>query len=176
MFETTEKNIYLSSLPNVDGDPSEPPERHVVTRDLAVVTGFVQKWDRAGRGVFFCVGTVSGPRRIKEAIVETPAYHSDIDFKSVDADEVTVRQALRNARYRPSMLVRSGGGLHAYWRFKEPMATQPQRERIEASLRQLADAFGGDLQCCEVSRLMRLPGTSNTKYGHPRAVVCEYNV
>ncbi|WP_456703025.1 hypothetical protein [Bradyrhizobium sp. USDA 4449] len=36
-------------------------------------------------------------------------------------------------------------------------------ERIEAALKQLADLVAGDLQCAEVSRLMRLPGSHNTK-------------
>ena len=59
----SEGNIYLSSLPNVDGDPNEPPERHVVTRDPATIDGFARKWDRPGRGLFYAVGTVRGQRR-----------------------------------------------------------------------------------------------------------------
>lgn len=172
--DSSEGPIYLSSLPNVQDDPHEPPERHVSTRDASVVNGFVRKWDRSGRATYFCVGTVVGPRRAKDAIGETLGLHMDIDFKSVAEDEATIREVLRNARLPPSALVRTGGGLHVYWLFKEAISTQDNRERIEAALRQLADLFAGDLAVCEVSRLMRLPGTHNTKYGHPREVVCEF--
>lgn len=170
----SEGNIYLSSLPNVDGDPNEPPERHVVTRDPATIDGFARKWDRPGRGLFYAVGTVRGQRRAKDEIVETPFLHIDVDFKSVDADGPTVREKLREARCPPSALVRSGGGVHAYWFFKESVDTQANRDRIEAVMRQLADMFGADLACCEVSRLMRLPGSHNSKYGDHREVVCEF--
>ncbi len=59
----------------------------------------------------------------------------------------------------------SGGGLHGYWLFKEAFATQDGIERLENAMRQLADLVGGDLQVCEVSRVLRLPGSHNTKDG-----------
>ncbi len=62
--------------------------------------------------------------------------------------------------------MRSGNGLHAYWIFKEALpATSANIERVEALLRLLADHVGGDLSCAEASRLMRLPGSHNTKAG-----------
>ena len=38
-------------------------------------------------------------------------------------------------------------------------------ERVEALLRLLADHLAGDPACAEASRLMRLPGSHNTKDG-----------
>jgi P4 family phage/plasmid primase-like protien len=106
-------------------------------------------------------------RRAKENIAETPCLHADIDFKDVDAlgEEPTkfVLRQLARLKYPPSIIVLSGGGIHAYWLFKEPLDTQAEMERIETALKQLADAVGGDLSVCEVSRVMRLPGTHNTK-------------
>jgi hypothetical protein len=51
------------------------------------------------------------------------------------------------------------------------VATSHQAERFESDLRLLADVIGGDLQICEISRLLRLPGTHNTKRGENREVV-----
>jgi P4 family phage/plasmid primase-like protien len=59
--------------------------------------------------------------------------------------------------------VRSGNGVHGYWPFKE--AIKGEAGRVEAALRQLADIVGGDLQVCEIARLMRLPGSHNSKRG-----------
>ena len=42
--------------------------------------------------------------------------------------------------------------------------------RVETALRRLADHIGGDPQCAEISRLMRVPGTTNFKRETPAAV------
>ncbi|RZN25579.1 DNA-primase RepB domain-containing protein [Bradyrhizobium sp. Leo121] len=165
---TTEPPVYISSLPNERGDETEPPERHVATRVPSHIAGFVAKWDRPKRGLFFCTGIVKqGARRAKENIVQTACLHTDIDFSNLDGDpdRAEVLRQLARLRYPPSIIVFSGHGLHCYWLFKEAVDTQENIERIETALRQLADLVGGDLQCREVARLMRLPGTHNTKDG-----------
>src|SRR5262245_65575079 len=42
--------------------------------------------------------------------------------------------------------------------------------RVEAAWRRLADHLGGDPQCAEISRLMRIPGSVNYKREAPVAV------
>ncbi|MCA1452166.1 hypothetical protein I6F35_02915 [Bradyrhizobium sp. BRP22] len=161
---STEHPVYLCSFPNERNDDTEPPERHVATRTPSHITAFAAKWDRAKRGLFFCAGTVkAGMRRAKENIVETPGLFVDIDFKNITETRDEVVRQLAKLRYPPTAVVASGGGLHCYWLFKEAFDTQSDIERIESALRQLADLVGGDLQCCEVSRVLRLPGSHNTK-------------
>ena len=64
----------------------------------------------------------------------------------------------------PSFVVLSGNGLHAYCAIQESLAGDSQNiARVEALLRLLADHLGGDPPCAEASRLMRLPGSHNTK-------------
>jgi hypothetical protein len=167
-FEHTTKQVYICSFPNDRDDPNQSGERHMHTRLPSQVMSFMGKWDKPGRGLFFCVGTLkAGTRRNKENIVETIGLHADLDLKDIDLGytrEQIVRK-LEWLQYPPSAIVFSGGGLHCYWLFKEPMETRPNIERIEAALRQLADLVAGDLAVCEVSRVMRLPGTHNTKNG-----------
>ena len=62
-----------------------------------------------------------------------------------------------------------------YWLFREPLDAQENRERIEAALRRLADILAGDVAVCEIARLMRLPGTSNSKYGDMRKVTFRHD-
>ena len=70
-----------------------------------------------------------------------------------------------------SLVVATGGGLHCYWLFHEAEAATPEAvARIEAALRRLADHIGGDPQCAECARLMRVPGTTNYKREVPVAV------
>src|SRR5439155_3340542 len=70
-----------------------------------------------------------------------------------------------------SLVIETGGGLHCYWLFHEAEAATPEAvARVEAALRRLADHVGGDPQCAECARLMRIPGTVNYKREVPVAV------
>lgn len=167
--DATDLPVYISSLPNGDAKDREPGERSIATRSPDKIDGFVGNWDRPNRGLFFCTGIVKrGARRAKVNIVQSVGLHVDIDFKHVDLNPTrdgVVRQ-LMALRCPPSIIVFSGNGLHAYWLFKEALETQPNIERIEAALRLLCDLVAGDPIVCEVSRLMRLPGSHNTKDGN----------
>ena len=56
-------------------------------------------------------------------------------------------------------------GLDCYWLLREALSATPENvERVEAALRKLADVLAGDISC-KCTRLMRLPGSHNTKIG-----------
>src|SRR5262249_59207768 len=70
-----------------------------------------------------------------------------------------------------SLVIETGGGFHCYWLFREAEVATPEMvARVEAALRRLADHVGGDPQCAECARLMRVPGTTNYKREIPVAV------
>jgi hypothetical protein len=122
LFAHTSVPVYLCSFPNKRDDDKQPGERHVSTRKPSQVMSFLKKWDKPGRGLFFCVGTVkAGAKRNKANIVETIGLHADIDFKNLDGnltrDEVVRKLVMLTCP--PSVIVFSGGGLHCYWLFKE---------------------------------------------------------
>ena len=88
----------------------------------------------------------------------------------MDLDKNAAASALRSLPFAPSVIVDSGGGLHAYWLLNEAIdvrADVPDSETTEAAitsaLKQLAGICAGDLNVCDLARVMRLPGTSNTK-------------
>jgi P4 family phage/plasmid primase-like protien len=173
IFAHTVEPVYLCSFANERHDETQASERHITTRMPGHITSFLEKWDKPGRGLFFCVGTVKGgDKRNKANIVETPCLFTDLDPDKIDGlprDNSAVRiemlHQLTRLKYQPSIIVWSGSGLHCYWLFKEPVDTQANAERIEALLRQLADVVAGDLPVCEISRVLRLPGSHNTKRG-----------
>src|SRR5713101_3844306 len=159
--------IFVTSLPNSDAPESEVP-RQTLTRKQSAIEAFVRECDRANRGLFFCVSTLvaDAARRCKETVAELPGLHADLDFDKIDAEPEEVKHALRQVALPPSKVVSSGRGLHCYWHFKEALpATAENVKQVEALLRRLADHLGGDPAVCEVSRLMRLPGSHNTKQG-----------
>jgi P4 family phage/plasmid primase-like protien len=166
---TTEHAVELRSFANRSGDG---PARPLFTRDTDMITAHCARWDGDGRGMFFGVCTrVTGShtgRRVD--LVECPALWVDIDTAKMGLDKDTVVSALRPLPLPPSVIIDSGGGLHAYWLLNEAIGVtadapdaETTEEAITSTLKQLAGIFAGDLNVCDLARVMRLPGTLNTK-------------
>jgi hypothetical protein len=166
-FGASKHPVYFCSLPNDKSDPNESGERHIATRDIEEATAFIIKWDRPGRGLFFCTSTIKpGMVRNKENVAELCGLWADIDFKDVIHDPDTILRRVKALRLPPSIIVSSGHGYHCWWPFKEPLPATPENiERVEAALKQLADLVGGDMKVTQVAALMRLPGSHNSKWG-----------
>ncbi len=82
----------------------------------------------------------------------------DIDFKDYPGGEADARARLEAFPVQPSIIVRSGHGLHAYWLLREP--TDPQElSRISKGV---ARALSGD-HAFDAARILRLPETYNRK-------------
>lgn len=171
---STGQPIFLCSLPNERDASDQVGERRIMSRDPADVASFVARWDRPGRGLFFCVATLvenaqperpKGSVRHKRSVAEIALFHADIDEKSIAIPLDDVFKVLRELLCPPSVVVRSGHGLHCYWLLKESIqADDLSIERAERINALLADGVGGD-PVSDVCRLMRLPGSHNTKHG-----------
>lgn len=66
----------------------------------------------------------------------------------------------------PTALIPSGGGFHAYWILSEPWILRNTADRQQASKLQArwCDWVGGDKGAHDLARVLRVPGTLNTKY------------
>lgn len=97
----------------------------------------------------------------------------------VDIDGVTVEEAearlSKSNLLKPTLMVNSGGGVHYYWVFKRPAQANGDKYCFINTWRRLATHFTkqleGDLQCVDIARLLRIPGTINTKRGVKSEVV-----
>jgi hypothetical protein len=83
----------------------------------------------------------------------------DIDQEDKDA----ARQQVYNVHVPPSVLIDSGGGLHALWAIYPVPVDDTNHAYVKRILRGLALATQGDTACAETARVFRLPGTRNTK-------------
>src|SRR5262245_29354735 len=145
----------------------------LAAREADRIENFLQRHDRTGAGLYFCVGTLrdGAAGRSKQNVGWIAGLHADIDFKDHDLVPEEIRRRLDQTLLPASLVIATGGGLHCYWLFREAEAATPGMvARVEAALRQLADHIGGDPQCAEISRLMRVPGTVNYKRENPVAV------
>lgn len=164
-------NVFVCALPNERGGHRE---FHVATRDRLSIDGFVEKRDRAGSAVYYCTGTLKpgaqpltqhGSVRCKDNVAWIVGLYSDTDLKSVTIDRAGIVSALLGLMMPPSVIVWSGRGAQGLWLFNEPIEATPENiERIETLNALLSDVVAGD-PIQDVCRLLRLPGSHNTKGG-----------
>lgn len=95
----------------------------------------------------------------------------DGDYKN--SSEKQVRKAIYyDFPLPPSIVVSTGGGLHAYWFLPEPLPAG----QVEGVLKPFVHTFAvADQEVSDLPRVLRLPGTLNVKpeYGSPRPVVLD---
>jgi hypothetical protein len=138
--------------------------------------------------VYFGVGLcskikASDERALNSEVSAIPGIWIDIDHlaehhqkKDLPPTMEDAMSLLDAAPMPPSIVVNSGGGgLHAYWKFKEPLEIEDEDDRAFASrlvygwqniIRTAAAAKGWSVDSThDLARVMRLPGTANTKGG-----------
>ena len=176
-------------------------------QDLAAAAHFVEQHSQESLYVGVAPSHADhGPsQRLKIAGNERPpaailALWADLDIADgvhvksdrLPPNEDGARSILFPDPMRPSLLIHSGGGLQAWWIFREPWELQNEGEVQRASnlsarwgraLRARAQARGWTLDgVADLTRVLRVPGTVNLKIpGRPRPVRilertdCRYN-
>ncbi len=130
-----------------------------------------QTWDTyIGIGTRSCPDGVPMPQcphkspGAKDHVGRIPASWVEIDLGKPYETIEQIMQALDDAGFLPDLVVSSGGGLHCYFMFDVPSADFAAVERIN---RARVKRVGRDA-AIDVSRVLRLAGTLNFKYGEPR--------
>lgn len=172
--DRTTHPIEFRACPNERGATGV---RSVYTRDAGVITLHIKRTDKPGMGGFFgvCTRRVGISKGDRTNLAELPCLWGDIDCQKLGLDKLAVLAALASCPMPPSIIVDSGAGLHVYWLLREALIVALDddgislgdaaeiEDRVIAVLRQLAGVFAGDLVVCELARIMRLPGTHNSK-------------
>ena len=146
------------------------PSRHIPLTNRPALQDALERLESANRcgwGAFFGVGLrKTGLGRYRRGgladVVLLPALFVDIDDKT---DRVL--QRLQQTQPRPSCVVFSGGGYHAYWWLDTPT---PDLITAKQILRALALSLNGD--SLSPAQSLRLVGSRNTKPGRHNAL-CE---
>lgn len=130
-------------------------------------------------------GLSAGRRGGKRDVVVLPAFWLDVDIKGpghASPNLPTLEEAediLLSCPLEPTLVVESGGGLHAYWCVEDPWIIEAGgHETPNAQLKAFQDLFIAYAatkklhvdQTGNIDRVLRLPGTSNFKTGTARPV------
>lgn len=75
----------------------------------------------------------------------------------------------------PSLVIYSGNGIYLKWLFNKavPKGALPRWNAVQKKLVELFKDFGADPQARDASRVLRIPGTTNTKTGLKVEIVIE---
>lgn len=126
--------------------------------------GWIEAWNAIEYGIFVTVSEMDGVGRELENVAQVRAHFIDLDKGSVEANAQRADQSTP----APWFQVRSSPGkMHVYW----PVAPYTGNERFDTLQRCLVQVYGGDPQVVDPTRVMRLSGTLNWKYGAPGHLV-----
>ena len=141
-------------------------------------------WDRirraneAGANMYFGVAHRDGNGGKAENVTHATAVWADIDGKDWDAEDPDRGKALAlehmNSTFydglEPSIIVDTGHGYHVYWLLSESyrFTSDEERRRFKRVLDGISSMLRGDKSANDIARILRLPGTLNTKYEEQR--------
>lgn len=149
---------------------------------------------RETEDVYFSIGLQGEQpqkgRGKQDDVIAIPGFWADIDVKGPNHAAANLPPTLEDARsilqaipFKPTVVVYSGGGLQAYWLFREPLETKSQADRLtakqlsksfQAVLRNIAGRQGWAIDgTADLCRLLRLPGTYNRKQTTPALITYE---
>ncbi|MCW4027979.1 MAG: primase alpha helix C-terminal domain-containing protein, partial [Candidatus Bathyarchaeota archaeon] len=129
----------------------------------------------------------------EDSVIAIPGLWLDVDIqgdnhksRNLPPDEESAMRLLESYNLRPTLIISTGGGFHAYWLFDQPMLLRNDEDRekaknlsrrFQAMFRQFAREEGWEIDnTSDLSRLLRLPRTYNHKLGNPIPVrVTQYN-
>jgi hypothetical protein len=104
-----------------------------------------------------------------EDVIDGHVVWSDFDIKNFPGGEAELRSRINAFPCAPTIVVRSGHGVHCYWLLRENYAP----EQLSKLARGIAKELGGD-HTFDAARLLRLPETLNRKDpANPRPVEIE---
>ena len=130
---------------------------------------WVTRMNSSGYGVFYATTLkrqrIAAHARSKERDASwCSVLWVDVDLDSGDYESKDdAYRAICDFAPVPSVVIDSGGGLHALWRITPIKVDSTTLPQLKQTLKGLAMALKGDPHVAELARVLRLPGTLNTK-------------
>lgn len=116
-----------------------------------------------GYGVFATIAAMDGQGRELHNVHYIRAHYIDLDNVSAAAN---LASAMASSPAPWFYVQSSANRYHVYW----PVAAYQGNDRFSTVQRKLRQVFDGDRAVIDATRVLRIPGTYNCKYGHPQLV------
>lgn len=115
------------------------------------------------------------PKRTIDCVRQINAFFVDLDYykipkyakKTPEEIIAILRKKKLFKKIEPSFFVSSGGGLYIFYLIKDiPKQMVAIWSNVEKSIAEKFKEFGADMGAIDISRVLRLPGTINSKNGN----------
>lgn len=119
---------------------------------------------------------VKGDKGEHRRVSAINALYTEIDAKDFENGLDEARKHVEKLTPAPSMVVMSGGGFHCYWLLTDTfyLSDEANRQRAIRAQAGWVGYIGGDGGAKDIARILRVPGTMNTKYSPARMVTIQY--
>jgi AAA domain len=158
--------VLVCRLPNERGK-GKPVHRYV--HNETELQGFIATYNEPGYALYHAVAIFKeGAWRNKQNVEGTRYIWTEVDFKDhpdLGPEEIRRRIGDIPPPLKPTAIIFSGHGYHLYWQLKEDADARPgeAQQRVEEALKLAVNYVSGDAQVAEAARIMRLPGSHNTR-------------
>lgn len=146
-------------------NPNEPVYQSFYPTIDKLLTNF----EKFVGNTYFGVAPKETEEGYKTAIKYITSLWVDVDFgsdghkkKSKFETEKEALESINRFQIEPSIIVLSGYGFQCYWLLKEPYEITDTNQ-IEKILKSINESIGGDSGTHDITRILRLPSTLNTK-------------
>ena len=159
--------VWLQTVPNPD---EQGYIRSRLVSSYVEAQDFIASHDGPRQAIYFTVARLvdGADARNLNTVASAKWIWAEVDFKdhpSLTPDEIL--QRIVAMPLPPTFVVCSGHGFHLYWELSSPedLTQEHGRHRISETLRLVVDYVRGDPHATDLCRMMRLPGSHNTKFG-----------
>lgn len=168
-------NDFLETLfPDLNGELIEircfGPKQPVYQRYFPSIKDLIAVQDRIlshskKSNIYFGVCPRSEKKGGKSSVKRLNCLWVDLDAKDCGGGKPEALKRLQTFPIPPTIIIDSGNGFHGYWRLKEAEFIKGDNDvlRLEAYLKALAHATGGDSHATDLPRILRVPCTLNLK-------------
>lgn len=121
------------------------------------------KMQSEGSHIYFTCAfyNFNSKKRTKQDVFAISTLWADVDY----VDDYGLKDLLADCPLPPTMIVRSGNGVHIYWRLKTYSYETEPKGPCEIAVQRVHKWVGGD-HTHNLNRILRVPGTYNVKTKH----------
>ncbi|MBH8032982.1 hypothetical protein I6A86_17885 [Clostridioides difficile] len=132
------------------------------------------------KDLYISINSFYIPKRTTECVRQINAFWVDLDYYKIPKyAKKTPEQMIKILRKKklfkkiePSFFVGSGGGLYIFYLIKDmPKQMSGIWSKVELAIAEKFKNFGADMGATDISRVLRLPGTINTKNGNVARII-----
>lgn len=138
---------------------------HVSPFDQVAIKTAIDKANAEQNNLYFSCAVAMEEHADREGVLhykKTDITGSTIVWVEIDGERTEEElNAIRGGDFAPTILIRSGNGYHLYWLLNS--FVRDENSKLERINRGLIQRFDGDGSCFDINRILRVPGTFNTK-------------